>query len=112
MAMANYSHANRGRTLMRRRTFLRGAAAITAAAALPARPADAYPTRPITLLVPFAAGGVGDIVARSVSRKAAELLGKPIVIDNRPVPAAAPSIVAKANPDGYTLLLTSNGAAV
>lgn len=71
--------------------------------------AQTYPTRPITLVVPFTAGAVTDIVARFLGQKLGEALGQPIVIENR---AGAGGIVgaatvAKANPDGYTLLLAS-----
>jgi tripartite-type tricarboxylate transporter receptor subunit TctC len=66
----------------------------------------------MTLLVGFAPGGVGDIVAREVAKAASSLLGQPIVIENRPVPAAAPSILAKSSPDGHTMMLTGNGTAI
>src|SRR5262249_55406188 len=68
--------------------------------------AETYPSRPIRLIVPFAAGGLNDVVARLVAPHLEKSLGQPIVIDNRP---AASGIVgtdatAKAAPDGYTLL--------
>jgi tripartite-type tricarboxylate transporter receptor subunit TctC len=68
-----------------------------------------YPEKPIRLLLPFPAGGAVDIVARVVTSRMAELLGRPFVIDNR---AGAGGVIAtdataKAAPDGYTLLLTS-----
>lgn len=69
--------------------------------------AQNFPTKPITLVVPFAAGGSTDIVARIVGQKMGEILGQTIVIENRAgaggsVGAAA---VAKATPDGYTILM-------
>ncbi|WP_198969629.1 Bug family tripartite tricarboxylate transporter substrate binding protein [Xylophilus sp. ASV27] len=71
--------------------------------------ADSYPTRPITLVVGFPAGGGADTVARIVSDKMARLLGQPIVIDNRPGAGTTigSDFVARAAPDGYTLLLGS-----
>jgi tripartite-type tricarboxylate transporter receptor subunit TctC len=98
--------------MSKRRSFLRGAAAIAAAATIPVRASDTFPSRPITLLVGFAAGGVGDIVARTVAKEASRLLGKPVIIENRPAPGAAPAAAAKAPPDGYTLLLAGNGTAI
>jgi tripartite-type tricarboxylate transporter receptor subunit TctC len=80
----------------------------------PARAQDAYPSRSLRIIVPFSAGGVGDLTARTVAQKLAGLLGQSVVIDNRPgaggVVAAA--TVARAEPDGHTLFLMSNGTAV
>jgi tripartite-type tricarboxylate transporter receptor subunit TctC len=74
----------------------------------------AYPSKPITLIVPFAPGGIADITARTVGEAMAKSLGQAVVIDNRPSAGSivATSAVAKAAPDGYTLLLMSNGNAV
>ena len=71
--------------------------------------ADSYPSRPITLVVGFPAGGGADAVARIVSDKLAKILGQPIVIDNKPGAGTtiASDQVARAAPDGYTLLLGS-----
>ena len=71
--------------------------------------ADSYPTRPITLVVGFPAGGGADTVARIVSDKMAKLLGQPVIIDNKPGAGTtiASDQVARAAPDGYTLLLGS-----
>ncbi len=67
--------------------------------------AQAYPSRPIRLLTPTAAGSGSDVVARIISGKLTEVLGKQIVVDNRAGVAGllAAEIVAKAMPDGYTL---------
>ena len=80
-----------------------------AIAALSVAPANAqtYPTRQITLIVPFAPGGPADFLARLIGLKMGEDLGQQVVIDNRPgantiIGAQA---VAKAAPDGYTLLM-------
>lgn len=73
-----------------------------------------YPHRAITVVVPFAPGGIGDLTARAIAEPLARSLGQPVVIDNKP---SAGSIVAtqavlSAKPDGHTLLLLTNGHAV
>ena len=74
----------------------------------------AYPSRPVTLIVPFAPGGIADITARTVAQAMGQSLGQTFVVDNRPSAGSivASQAVAKAAPDGYTLLLMSNGNAV
>jgi tripartite-type tricarboxylate transporter receptor subunit TctC len=74
----------------------------------------AWPTRPITLVVPFAPGGIADLTARTVAQSMGRSLGTAIVVDNRPSAGSvvASTAVAKAAPDGYTLLLMSNANAV
>jgi tripartite-type tricarboxylate transporter receptor subunit TctC len=85
-----------------------------AAAALPAAAqaqAQAYPNRPLKIVVPYAAGGAVDIVARIVGQALAEELKQPVIVDNRPGASAniGMEAVAKAPADGYTLLMASNG---
>jgi tripartite-type tricarboxylate transporter receptor subunit TctC len=77
--------------------------------ASPAADAQSYPTRAITLIVPFAAGGSNDMVGRVIGKKLSESWGQPVVIDNRAGAGGmiGTSAVAAAAPDGYTLLLVS-----
>ena len=79
------------------------AALLGALAALPAAAQDAYPSRPIRFVVPFAAGGPSDIVARIMAPHMQQTLGQPVVVDNRPGAGGVTGVdvVAKAPPDGY-----------
>jgi len=75
--------------------------------------AQSYPVRPVTLVVPFAAGGPTDIVARSLGQEMTKSLGQSVVIENRVGAGGtlAANAVAKAAPDGYTVLIHHNGMA-
>jgi tripartite-type tricarboxylate transporter receptor subunit TctC len=75
----------------------------------PVRPQD-YPSRPIRIIVPFGSGGPADLYARFLGQRLQEVLGQPIVVDNRPGAGSiiGTDAVAKAAADGYTLLLMSN----
>ena len=70
--------------------------------------AQAYPSRTVRLVVPFAAGGSTDIIGRTVGQKLNELWGQPVVVENRPGGSTVigTDVVAKSPPDGYTLLVT------
>jgi tripartite-type tricarboxylate transporter receptor subunit TctC len=90
--------------------MLAGVAIAMAAAPVPsAFAADNWPSKPITLVVPFASGGTTDIIGRAVGQRLGEALGQPVVIDNRPGAGGTigGALVARANPDGYTFLLAT-----
>ena len=99
-----------------RRTILRGLGATLAAAAAPA-PLLAqakYPSRPITLVVAYAAGGGTDAIARVFAAKLEQRLGASVVVENPPGAGGnlATDAVAGARPDGYTLLIGNQGPMV
>ena len=81
-------------------------AALALAALLQSAQAQDYPTRPVTIVVPFVAGGSTEISARIVARHLEARLGKPVVVENKPGAGTVigSNYVAKAAPDGYTLL--------
>jgi tripartite-type tricarboxylate transporter receptor subunit TctC len=97
-----------------RREFLRLSSAAAIAAAVPSlATAQAYPTRPVRIIVGFGPGGAADILARLIGQRATERLGQPFIVENRPGAGTniATEAVAKAVPDGYTLLLINPAAA-
>ena len=98
-----------------RRKFLHltaGAATLPAASRI-AR-AQAYPSRPVRIVVPFAAGGATDIIARLIGQWLSERLGQQFVIENRPGAGSniGTEVVVNAPPDGYTLLLVGASSAI
>jgi tripartite-type tricarboxylate transporter receptor subunit TctC len=102
-------------TRLHRRRFLHLAAG---AVALPAAPrvarAQAYPTRPVRLILPFAAGGAGDILARLMGQWLSERLGQPFVIESRPGAGSniGTEAVVRAPADGYMLLMAGSYNAI
>ena len=79
-----------------------------------AQTAATFPSKPLKIIVPFGAGGIADLTARTVGTKMADILGQPVIIENKPGAGgiAAGDLVAKSEPDGSTMLLMSNGTAV
>ena len=97
------------------RRALQGWLAAAMAAAAPVTcDAQAYPSRPIRLVVPLAPGGTNDTMARIMSDRLAERLGQQVVVDNRPGgnSTIGSAIVARSNPDGHTLLIMGAGHAI
>ena len=88
--------------------------AVLACAAACAAQAQSFPTKPIRLIVPYAAGGTSDILARQIGPELNKVWGQPVVIENRTGANGnvGADIVAKSAPDGYTLLLTDLGGLV
>lgn len=97
-----------------RRHLLALAGLLAVGTPLSADAADAYPTKPIKIIVGYSAGGAVDLIARSVGQRMATLLGQPVIVENKP--GAGTNIAVKAlitSPsDGYTLMLAANALAV
>ncbi|HRN08379.1 MAG TPA: tripartite tricarboxylate transporter substrate-binding protein, partial [Ottowia sp.] len=100
------------RNTLPRRRALAAASALALAAALPgAALAQAYPNKPITMIVPFPAGGTTDILARIMGKALEGELGQPVVIDNKGGAGGniGAQAAARATPDGYTLMMGTVG---
>lgn len=89
-------------------------AGCVAGSAMAAAPADKYPERALRIVVPYAAGGGTDILARRIANDLSKRLGQPVIIDNRPGAGTiiGADVVAKAAPDGYTMLMTASAFSV
>jgi len=98
--------------LLKRLTFL--AAALLPLLAVPSMAQESYPTRPIRLIVGFAAGSSGDVAARIISHNLGDILGQSVIVENRPGASSmiATEYVARAEKNGYTLLLATVAATI
>lgn len=98
-------------TLTRRHILMAGAATAGSLAVNSALAQGEYPAKPITVVVPYAPGGQGDVFARLVGERLVRVLGQPILVDNKPGASGAlgARLVAKAKGDGYTLILGQTG---
>lgn len=99
-----------GEQMILRRSVLSLAAALAAAGISAATNAQTYPQRPITFVIPFAAGGGTDTIGRIILDDLSKELGQPVILDARPGAngAIGSAVAAKAAPDGYTLMLTAS----
>lgn len=97
-----------------RRGLLASALALSALGIASTAQAQTFPSKPLRIVVPFAAGGAGDLTARIVGAELSTSLGQPVTIENRPGAGGvvAAETVARAEPDGHTMFLMSNGTAV
>ena len=106
---------NREKTMNRQATrwaaIMMGAAVLSSV--LPVA-AQSYPTRPVRIVLPFAAGGGTDLLARLLAQRYTDVFGQPAMVDNRPGAGGnlGAEIVAKAPPDGYTLLFSTTSTAI
>ena len=93
---------------MNRRNLLRSAAAIAIFGVATTSFADTYPTKPVTIVIPFPPGGTLDVVGRMLAQKLTEQMGQSFIVDNRPGAGGTigASVVKNARPDGYTLLFS------
>src|ERR1700680_4189663 len=103
---------------MNRRELIKATAALPllrAVRPIPACAQAAFPSRTITMIVPFPAGGQADLAARPVALALERILGKPVIVDNRAGGAGGSignAVAARAEPDGYTLFVTLSSLAV
>jgi tripartite-type tricarboxylate transporter receptor subunit TctC len=93
-----------------RRTFVAIAASLLCLATAGSAVAQAFPTQPIKLIVPFAPGGGNDLLARTLAPRMAEILGQPVIVDNKPGAGGnlGTDVVARGPADGHTILIASN----
>jgi tripartite-type tricarboxylate transporter receptor subunit TctC len=109
--MMPHSHLRRNDEASFVRTLVHAASAIALGIAAVDAAAQSYPTKPVRIVVPFGAGGPSDLLARAFGQKLAEAWGHAFIIDNRGGAngVVGADIVAKSPPDGYTLVLATNG---
>lgn len=99
---------------MKRRTFIQAPTALAASTALLGRAAlaaePAFPTKPVRFIIPSAAGGMSDVVARVYAERMARILKQPVLVENMPGAGTLLAVrtVAKAPPDGHTLVVSAN----
>jgi tripartite-type tricarboxylate transporter receptor subunit TctC len=100
-----------GKSMRHSRLLYVAAAAVGLFAAPVTASAQAYPTRPIQVIVPFAGGSASDVVMRILLDRMARSIGQPFIVDNRPGAGGniGTSAATKAAPDGYTLVMGSTG---
>jgi tripartite-type tricarboxylate transporter receptor subunit TctC len=98
----------RARAILGTALFLLLGAALAPSQSLAQSPAQSYPSRPITFVVPAAPGGVTDLIARAIGQRFTENLGQPVIVEDKPGAnnQIAAEIVARAPNDGYTLLIS------
>ena len=96
---------------MLRRSIIAAAAGATAAASLPLRAQDAWPTKPVKIICPFPAGGTSDVMARMIAEPLTKEFGQQVIVEN--IGGAGGTIgtlrAAKMTPDGYTIVQTGVG---
>ncbi|MEJ0068049.1 MAG: tripartite tricarboxylate transporter substrate-binding protein [Pseudomonadota bacterium] len=99
-------------TMIRRAALALLATLLLGLAAAPTASAQAFPNRPVRIVVPFAPGGGADILARMVGEKLRESWNQTVIVDNRPGASGVvgTAVVNKAEPDGYMLLMAATGA--
>jgi tripartite-type tricarboxylate transporter receptor subunit TctC len=104
------SNLNTYNTQKTRRNFVAAAAALLCLGIAGTAVAQNFPTQPIKLVVPFAPGGGNDLLARALAPRMAEILGQPVIVDNKPGAGGnlGTDVVAKGPADGHTILIASN----